>query len=204
MKKILFTLMLMMLTWTTLSAYDYDFKIDNICYKIDGSNVTVTSVLNPSYDYYNSNVTIPPEVTWQGISYRVTAIGDNMFSSYENYVITNIVIPEYVTVIGQNAFTGCGFLGEIVSFAKTPPSVDSSAFQDVEYMTLYVPDESIQAYKNDDQWGQCQKILPIRNCHLCLNGVYFLIDTECNRAIVTSSATGEYVVESLSIPENVT
>lgn len=69
-----------------------------------------------------SSVFIPSEVTINGQSYDVTAIGSGTFS--ENTALTEVVIPQTVMSIGSRAFAGTS-VGEI----------DLSANRDIEFGT---------------------------------------------------------------------
>lgn len=51
------------------------------------------------------SVTIPAEVKIDGVSYKVKHIGNKAFDGC--YYITDIIIPEGVTVIGNHAFRDC-------------------------------------------------------------------------------------------------
>ena len=46
--------------------------------------------------------------------------------------------------------------------AETPPSTFPSSFEDEAQKTLYVPEASVEAYKNSDhEWSNFGKILPL-------------------------------------------
>ena len=117
----------------TQGASAYDFVVKGIYYNINGDEATVTyqgryynNYGNP-YGYYNNNtgdVVIPEEVTFNGQTYTVTAIGDNAFYNYDNkYLITGITLPNTITSIGDNAFYSCSYLKEIT----IPNSVTTKA-----------------------------------------------------------------------------
>ena len=77
--------------------------------------------------------------------------------------LTSISIPNSVTTIRDCAFQGCTGLTSITCEAVTPPSLGSSAFENVDKSkcTLYVPLESIGAYQAADQWKEFLDILPL-------------------------------------------
>ena len=56
-------------------------------------------------------ITIPSEVSHEGITYHVTSIGDKAF--YGCIGLTSVTIPNCVTSIGENAFVGCRGLTSI-------------------------------------------------------------------------------------------
>ena len=92
------------------SASAHDFEVNGIYYRInsDGTSVSVT-FKGSSYDSYANEysgaVTIPSEVTYEGTTYSVTAIGSESFSFCRG--LTSVVIPNIVTSIGNEAFNDC-------------------------------------------------------------------------------------------------
>ena len=98
MKKLL---TLFLFACCSLSIWAETFEVDGIYYNIlDGNNVEVTS-------YSNENlgaITIPQTVTYNGINYSVTSIGNGAFLSCSG--LTSITIPNSVTSIGDYAFYG--------------------------------------------------------------------------------------------------
>jgi len=118
MKKILFTLMLLVAATATMSAYD--FELDGICYWIEDNEAVVTK---NEARLYSGHVTIPASVTYNGITYSVTSIGYEAFSDCTG--LTSIDIPNSVRYIGGWAFSGCTGLTSIV----IPSSVE---FIDIE------------------------------------------------------------------------
>ena len=74
----------------------------------------------------------------------ITSIGDYAFIDDP---FTNIEIPNSVTSIGEGAFTGCHNLTSITVNATTPPTLGEYAFGSTNNCPIYVPDDSVQAYK---------------------------------------------------------
>ena len=66
--------------------------------------------------------------------------------------LTTIAIPNSVTNIGTYAFFGCSGLTSVKSHAITPPELGAHAFDWPTDTPLYVPTESIDAYKNAYGW----------------------------------------------------
>lgn len=98
------------------TAMAYDFEVEGIYYKINGTQAAVTYQLyNASFQSYQSDysghVTIPATVTYDGTTYSVIAIDDNAF--YNCKGLTNIDIPNSVTSIGTGAFWHCNGLTNI-------------------------------------------------------------------------------------------
>ena len=87
------------------------------------------------------------------IGSSVTTIEEGAFASCNK--LTEIIIPNSVTSIGTNAFEYCTGLTAIISLNTVPPAVGSNAFRNVNTATacLYVPKNSIAAYRAASQWG---------------------------------------------------
>ena len=77
--------------------------------------------------------------------------------------LTSIEIPSSVTNIGEFAFSHCSSLTSVTNYATTPQTIDLNVFDDVDISacTLYVPAESVDAYKAADVWKEFGNILPI-------------------------------------------
>ena len=71
-------------------------------YSTAGSNATVTGLNSSSSS--SSSVIIPSTVTNSSTTYNVVAIGDDAFKN--KTTITTVVIPNSVTSIGTDAFSG--------------------------------------------------------------------------------------------------
>lgn len=92
-----------------------------------------------------SNVTIPNSV--MSISY-------NLFGGCGS--LTSITIPNSITKIESGAFSGCTNLMNITCMASNPPSVSNwdSVFGGVpSNCQIYVPSESVDAYKAAKGWS---------------------------------------------------
>lgn len=87
----------------------------------------------------------------------VESIGDNAF---ENCGLRKLTLGKNVKTIGDNAFASCSDLLEIHSLAVEPPaylrgSPDGVLFSGISstYGILYVPEGSVDAYRQADEWG---------------------------------------------------
>ena len=110
------------------TALAYDFEVDGIYYNINGTEATVTSCPYPNK--YIGSVTIPDTVTFEGITYSVTTIGNNAF--YGCSSLTSIGIPNSVTTIGDEAFENCSGLTN-VSFGSSIASIGIRAFEETPW-----------------------------------------------------------------------
>ena len=129
---------------------------------------SVTSIGEGTFSYCTGLVSVD-------IPYSVTSIGDYAFLGCDS--LASVVIPGSVTSIGDGAFTNCNNLKKLVCHATTPPVFADEllgAFVGVnkDACTLYVPQESLDAYKSAAHWKD-----------------FFNIATGVKNATKTSSAT---------------
>jgi hypothetical protein len=77
--------------------------------------------------------------------------------------LTSIEIPKSVTSIGQDAFEYCTGLTSVTCYAITPPELGTRVWEyvDCSKIPLYVPANSIDLYKNADQWKDFNPIQSI-------------------------------------------
>jgi len=89
------------------------FKVDGIYYEIigDGSVAVTNGKGDSEAKSYSGDVVIPSEVTYEGVDYKVTEIGERTF--YGCTGLTSVEIPNSVTVIGVGAFYNCTALTSV-------------------------------------------------------------------------------------------
>ena len=69
--------------------------------------------------------------------------------------LTSITIPEGVTSIGEDAFYECSSLENVYCKAITPPVAGVEVFySNASGRKIYVPMESVEAYKSADSWAE--------------------------------------------------
>lgn len=83
-----------------------------------------------------STAKIPSSITRNGITYSVTAIGDNAFNNGNN--ITSVTIPNTVKSIGNKAFYYNSFLSS-VTLSNTLESIGDSAFMNTSVTSIAIP-----------------------------------------------------------------
>ena len=160
--------------FTATITFAYDAEIDGIYYNLNDE--TKTAEVTYQYEWtstgdYSGIITIPEKVTYNAIEYSVTSIGDDAFyscSSLTSITIPNsvtsigddafrycslpsITIPNSVTSIGDYAFDYCSSLTSITIEATTPPTLGTSVFEDTDLAAIYIPDNTLSAYK--EAWG---------------------------------------------------
>lgn len=108
----------------------HDFQVDGIYYNIivENSEVAVT-YMGESYDAivseYEGKVVIPETVVYDGVSYRVTTIGEKAFAYC--YDMTTVEMPNSVTTIGERSFWQCNRLKKL-TLSENLTSIGSWAF----------------------------------------------------------------------------
>ena len=128
MKHLITSALLLLALLLPATAAAYDFQVDGIYYNINGNEVTVTDKGNGSWSdtsAYTGDIKIPETVTYDGVTYTVTAVDASAFSSCSGLI--SVTIPNTVTSIGSNAFRKCVAL-EAVSFGTVLKTLGSGAF----------------------------------------------------------------------------
>ena len=122
-KKIILLAAAMLFTTSNLMAYDFE---SGLYYNITSNTVPYTvEVTRGGSVSYAGNRTIPSSVTYQGITYTVTGIGDMAFANGSN--LYSVTIPNTVTYIGNWAFQSCTRLTS-VTIPNSVTSIGQSAF----------------------------------------------------------------------------
>ena len=148
-----------LLATTTLWAED--FSVGGIYYNyLRGNNVEVTYRGSKYFDYsneYSGAVTIPETVTYNGITYSVTSIGDEAF--YDCRYLTSITIPNSVTSIGNYAFYVCSWLTSI-TIPNSVTSIGDEAFGGCSSLTSITIPNSVKSI-GDYAFAYCSSLTSI-------------------------------------------
>ena len=131
----------------------------------DGRCLIIDGVLNSFAPAGLTEDTIPNSVTTIGVGAfygcrsltsvtipdSVTTIGDTAFEDCSS--LTSVTIGDSVTAIGDSAFSWCDSLTSVYCKAITPPAGDYSMFyNNASGRKIYVPMESVEAYKSASYW----------------------------------------------------
>ena len=166
----LFALTLALMASVSIQAHD--FSVDGIYYNfLDDNNVEVTFKGDINYDeeYFN-DIVIPQSVTYDDVTYMVTAIGREAFAECSQ--LTSVTFGDHVKSIGSSAFRQCTTL-TCVTMPIGLERIGSSAFDNCtslasitipnSVMTIELGAFSNTAYCNDAKnWEE--GVLYISNC----------------------------------------
>ena len=130
----------------------FEFTVNGVRYSVNDDNTTVTVVGYPSGSKPTGDLTIPESITFRGISFSVTKIGDQAFRSCTG--LTSVTIPNSVTSIGDGAFRDCSGLTRIDAYPN-PEKVRTweDAFCGVpKDGTLHVLPKYLSVYRTASLW----------------------------------------------------
>ena len=125
------------LQWFSVETSNQDYKaIDGVLFNYSGTELICypNGIESTSY--------IVPESTtqiWPGAFYR-------------NKTLREIIIPKGITKIGALAFLDCKYLHSITIMADVPCTLGNSALSSQCLQTIYVPNDSVEAYKAAEGW----------------------------------------------------
>ena len=108
-----------------ISASAIEFMVDGVRYGVNDGNTTVTVAGYPLDSKPTGHLTIPESVTYGGISYPVTSIGEEAFSDCSG--LASVTIGNSVSSIGRWAFRGCIGLA-IVTIPNSVTEIGGWAF----------------------------------------------------------------------------
>ena len=142
-------------------------KLDNGCFMRNESleNINIPSSINVIPSGFVRDCTSLESIE---IPSSVDSI---MGVAFSGTPIKEISIPASVKVVGNQVFCDCNNLLRIYCYAQVPPRIGGNwtmfpifdQFDNKGICTLYVPKESINAYKNDEQWGVIENIKSIES-----------------------------------------
>ncbi|MDR1225996.1 MAG: leucine-rich repeat protein [Prevotellaceae bacterium] len=166
--------------WTLIKFSVAGTGSKTIWYRITSDDEVEVSFGGAEWDTeageYDGAIAIPETVTYEGLTYTVTAVGDNAFrESAGEGEVTSVTLPVTITRIGAYAFAGQLFtsftipaavteigdyaldgsvLTEVICWAVTPPYIYYAFGDGYSDAVLYVPCASQADYIADvDEWA---------------------------------------------------
>lgn len=91
----------------------------------------------------------------------VTSIGSSAFDGCRG--LTDVRLGRSITNIEELAFANCSKIEDFYCYAAECPSVARNAFENsyVDFITLHVPEASLEQYRTHRVWGKFAEIVPI-------------------------------------------
>ena len=104
-----------------------EFTVGDLIYRVNDDQVSVTVIGHVNGYEATGDLIIPESVSYEGLNYTVTTIGESAFLYC--FYLTNLSIPNTVTAIEASAFAYCqGFTGDLV-IPNSVTTVGYGAFQ---------------------------------------------------------------------------
>lgn len=124
----------------------------------------------------------------------VKEIGSEAFRNCTS--LTSVTIPESVEFFG--GFTGCSSLTDITFLSETPPTIEQYTLDGTNDCPIYVPDESVDAYKTANYWTRyasriqpivvVQKFKKISNINDVTDGKYLIVWEDPNNTVALNAS----------------
>lgn len=117
------------------------------CYGLRSITIpeTVTIIQNNAFQYCSgmTSVDIPDSVTY---------VNTNSFGYCTD--LSDVTIGSGIVSLNTYCFQSCTNLSSVTIKATNPPSLQSSTFQNTnDTFIIYVPSESVEAYKTASEWS---------------------------------------------------
>lgn len=167
------------------------------------TDITIPTSVKTIGEYAFSNAGITEMSLHEG----VTTIGGYAFQKCAK--LKEISLPSTVTSMGDYVFWNCNSLMKMTSLATVPPTAVKSfnSFNNVTKCKLYVPEESLDTYREAEGWSKFTNIsgIPGVGYIFTADGITYCItaltDDGCNVEVIRgeSAYTGNVVIpESVS------
>ena len=135
-----------------------------------GNDLLFAGVEYFSYDL-TGHVVVPETINYiwpdHGNTWQVRAVSPRALNEHHN--ITSLDLPSGIYSVNDDSFSGSETLNSLIIRAEVPPVVYDKDWQEVSdtdifnfqrLVNVYVPEGSVQAYKDDSNWGK-RPIFPI-------------------------------------------
>ncbi len=122
---------LLLLLVQATGAWAMNFWSDGFYFRVlseEEKTIRLTTSWEFGYPtYYHGDLVIPQEVTYHGVTYTVTAIGQILEDPYQELYITSIHLPNTITTLEEDAFAGLWNLKNL-NIPKSVKHIGKNAF----------------------------------------------------------------------------
>lgn len=120
-----------------IAANAYDFEVNGIYYNVLSASEKTVEVTknNGNVSDYTGVITIPKVVTYENISFNVTAIGEKAFY---NSSVSIVYLPEGITKVKKSGFQNCYSMTKC-DLPESLTYIDVYAFSGVAMDSVYIP-----------------------------------------------------------------
>lgn len=178
---------------SAVSVWAYDFAEGGIYYAVTASDeVTVVA----GEQHYEGYFEIPAEIRHEGVTYRVTSIGENAFCDCVNLV--EVLLPATLESVGRAAFMGCSMMVNI-NLPEGVKTVADAAFYGCKGLyVMRIP--SSLTFIGDEAFSRCDRLnafdVSDDNPNYCdIDGVLMSKNATCLIAF-PNRLTTDYIVPS--------
>ena len=146
---------------------------------------------------------------------NLTEIGSGMAEGCSS--LTNVILPASINYIPTAAFGNCKELRDVYCHSADVTRVYENAFKDSypEYITLHVPESSIELYKADAIWGKFREIIDLDSSGsdqitgtsadaVNIGDLYFRLIGKALAAEVIADPNGSLYTGDINIPSKIT
>ena len=122
------------------------FTVKNLTYKITKCTVSAKQVSVTGGTKKLASMKIPSTVTYNGMSFRVTAVAKKAFQKQEK--LKSVTIGKYVNSIGEKAFYNCKRLKKVTFDGTAVKSIQKQAFGNVKKNVVFHAKKAKKAQYN--------------------------------------------------------
>lgn len=141
--------------WIGVKFFD---EASGLYYNITGDNTVEVTYDVIHFNTYVGDIVIPETVTYQDITYTVTAVGDMAFQNCEGE-LTSVIVPNTVTSVGEKAFASSTKL-RIVVLPDSVNTIGDMCFANCSSLTTVRLPEGITVLPYN-VFGHCQSLSSI-------------------------------------------
>ena len=120
------------------TSSDYDFTVNGIYYKYaENHDEAIVTYKDSEFNTYSGDVVIPKQVTYNGKTMTVTAIGKSAFRNCPD--LTRVTLPNTVKLLDDYAFRSCPALTTVVIPDALETIADQVFTNCISLQEIYLP-----------------------------------------------------------------